>query len=46
MEYAKTEIEAVESTVTEAVARELRELSDFQLAYVGGGGGGGEVSLA
>jgi hypothetical protein len=46
MENIKIEIEAVETTVAEATACQLRELNDFQLAYVGGGGGGGEVSLA
>ena len=38
MEHTKIEIEAIEHTVAEAMDRQLRELNDLQLAYVGGGG--------
>jgi hypothetical protein len=38
MEHTKIEVEAVENTIAEVTDRQLRELSDLQLAYVGGGG--------
>jgi hypothetical protein len=37
MEHTKLEMEAVQSTVTQATDARLRELNDVQLAYVGGG---------
>jgi hypothetical protein len=37
MEHAKIEVEAVQNTLVEATVCQLRELNDFQLAYVGGG---------
>ena len=37
MEFAKTELAAVEETMQEAVQAEVRELNDLQLALVGGG---------
>jgi hypothetical protein len=44
MEHVKFEIEAVETTITEATDRHLRELNDLQLAYVGGGNGEATLS--
>ena len=43
MEYAKTEIAQLELIVNEAADVQLHELTDLQLAFVGGGGG--EVSF-
>ncbi|HEX7560418.1 MAG TPA: hypothetical protein VF386_14545 [Usitatibacter sp.] len=37
MEYAKIENAQLETVVNEAMDAQLRELSDLQLAYVGGG---------
>ena len=37
MEYAKTEMTVVEDAVKEAARNNIRELSDLQLARVGGG---------
>jgi hypothetical protein len=39
MEHTKIEIEAVETTIAEATDCRLRELSDLQLAFIGGGMG-------
>ena len=37
MEHTKIEVQVIESMVFEAADAQLRELSDFQLAFVGGG---------
>ena len=37
MEYNKFEVAEIQETVSEATDAQLRELSDLQLAFVGGG---------
>ncbi len=37
MEFAKTEMNVIEETVQQAASNDIRELSDLQLALVGGG---------
>jgi hypothetical protein len=37
MEHNKIETEVVQEVVSEAIDAKLRELSDLQLAFVGGG---------
>ena len=37
MEFAKTEMTVIEETVQKAASNDIRELSDLQLALVGGG---------
>jgi hypothetical protein len=39
MEHAKMEIAILEKTVEDAAQQQLRELSELQLALIGGGGG-------
>jgi hypothetical protein len=39
MEFAKNEIVAIEEAVNQAAEQEVRELSELQLALVGGGCG-------
>jgi hypothetical protein len=40
MERAQKEIAAIEQTLADVEEAQVRELSDLQLALVGGGGGG------
>ena len=37
MEHTKNEVAIIEKTVLEAAEKQLRELNDLQLAFVGGG---------
>ncbi len=37
MEHIKSEVVIIEKTVLEAAEKQLRELNDLQLAFVGGG---------
>jgi len=37
MEHIKNEVAIIEKTVLEAAEKQLRELNDLQLAFVGGG---------
>ena len=39
MEFAKSEIEVIEATITEHAEAQVRELADLELALVGGGTG-------